>query len=142
MKHIAALSLMLLLIACGEKKPPAEIYQEYNNRVISGLPFDEEIAYFSKRKALEIEEAIAKAMQQSNKTRPEIIAVFNSMAQKIEKCMSISLLEEMIDGNQATVTFSQKDTCNQDPDLKVAGKRIISMVDEDGWKIDEIDMAF
>lgn len=142
MRKILVLFLIIFPVSYAEAQTPSQVYEEYNSRVISGASFEEGILYFSKRKWAKVEDAIAEVMKQGEKSRSEVIEIATTASQRIEKCMSISLLEEKITDDRATVIYTQKDDCNKDPSLTVADKRIIRMVNEDGWKIDEIEMAF
>lgn len=142
MRKTLALFAIVFPISCAQAQTPREVYEEYRGREIAGLAFDGQSPYFSKRKWAEVEESLDEAVRQNNKSRAELMAFFSKFSQRIEKCMSITLLEETVTGNRAAVIYAQEDNCNKDPDVTVAPTRIVTMVDEDGWKIDEIEMTF
>lgn len=142
MKHFSLLILVFFLTACEKSETPAQTYSAYYNRVIEGMAFEDDILHFSKRKKGEIETEMQAAMKSSGATEEQIKKNYSAVSQNFAKCIPIEFVEEEITGKTARVSYKQTDTCNDDANNRMAENLIISMVDEGGWKIDEIDMEF
>ena len=127
---------LLVLSACTPDKPPSQIYEEYNSRVIQGIDFDDEKAYFTKRKQEEVEAKMPQYMESMNKTRVEVIKVYLDFSRGLAKCKEIDLVKEEITGNTATLEYSQKDICGNESTSQE--KQSIRMINENGWKIDDV----
>lgn len=140
MRQVYFLFFPLLLASCEVSENPRNSYDGYVSRVVSGLPFDEGLNYFSKRKTEQIEAALLDTMERMDKTREDAIGLYSSVSQRIQACVALSFVEETTIGQKSTLVYTQKDTCSSD--AKMADLRIVSLVYEDGWKIDEIDMTF
>ena len=128
--------LLLVLSACTPDKLPSQIYEEYNSRVIQGIDFDDEKAYFTKRKQEEVESKMPQYMESMNKTREEVIKVYLDFSRGLAKCKEIALIKEEITGNTATLEYSQKDICGNESTSQE--KQLILMINENGWKIDDV----
>lgn len=133
--YLFSLSL-LVLSACTTDKPPSQIYEEYNSKVIQGIDFDDEKAYFTKRKQEEVESKMPQYMESMNKTREEVIKVYLDFSRGLAKCKEIALIKEEITGNTATLEYSQKDICGNESTSQE--KQLILMINENGWKIDDV----
>lgn len=79
-------------------------------------------------------------MEKMNKTREEVIAFSLEFAQTIAKCKEITLKEERIDGDMAELLFEQIDICGNESDAQEQQK--VRMINEDGWKIDDLEIIF
>ena len=133
--YLFSLSL-LVLSACTPDKPPSQIYEEYNSKVIQGIGFDDEKAYFTKRKQEEVESKMPQYMKSMNKTRAEVIKVYLDFSRGLAKCKEITIVKEEITGNTATLEYSQKDICGNESASQE--KQSIRMINENGWKIDDV----
>ncbi len=133
--YLFSLSLVVLT-ACTPDKPPSQIYEEYNAKVIQGIDFDDEKTYFTKRKQEEVEAKMPQYMASMNKTREEVIKVYLAFSRGLAKCKEIALLKEEITGNTATLEYAQKDICGNESTSQE--KQSIRMINEDGWKIDDV----
>ena len=127
---------LLVLSACTPNKPPSLIYEEYNSKVIQGIAFADEKAYFTKRKQEEVESKMPQYMESMNKTRVEVIKVYLEFSRALAKCKEITLVKEELAGNKATLEYSQKDICGNESTSQ--GKQTIQMINENGWKIDDV----
>jgi hypothetical protein len=128
-----------LLAGCSTEKSPSQIYDEYNSKVISGISYDEDKSYYSKRKQAEVESKFPQYMEQMNKSRDEVIEFYLDFSRQAAKCKEITLTKELIDGNTALLQYSQKDICGNESTSEE--KQIIRMIKEGGWKIDEIEVS-
>ena len=133
--YLLSLSL-LILSACTADKPPSQIYEEYNAKVIQGIDFDDEKTYFTKRKQEEVEAKMPQYMESMNKTRAEVIKIYLDFSRGLAKCKEIALVKEDITGNTATLEYSQKDICGNESTSQE--KQSIRMINENGWKIDDV----
>jgi hypothetical protein len=134
-KQLFSLSL-LVLSGCSPDKLPSQVYEEYNSMVIRGIDFEDEKAYFTKRKQEEVESKMPQYMKSMNKNRVEVIKVYLDFSRELAKCKEISLVKEEITGNTATLEYLQKDICgNASTSLE---KQSIQMINENGWKIDDV----
>ena len=144
MRYFASLvCVFMFLISSGPTSAqehmsddPAAVYEAYNDKVVSGLSFEVEKTYFSKRKVGTLDQKIADMMERTGKTEQEVIELYQSVSTATAKCRDITLENKEISGDTALLTYAQKDTC--DPDNS-PGPQKVRMVLEDGvWKIDEI----
>lgn len=139
MKFTKALFLSLfvvLLFSCSEEKSPSQVYVEYNSKVIAGISYVDEKEYYSKRKKREVESQMPKYMKSMNKSREEVIKVYQGFSQGLAICKEILLVSEVIKNDKASLEFSQKDICGNE--TTTTGTQSIKMVKEGGWKIDDV----
>lgn len=131
--------LCCILCGCVPAPPgPAEVYLRYNQAVIDGLSFQQEHTFFSVHKQELVENSLQAMMQQMQKDRDSVIAVYMAFAKSVAKCRQLNLLSEEIHGRFAIVIFSQKEICGSE--LTGDEKQIIHLIKEDGWKIDDIEI--
>lgn len=142
MRKMLVLFLIIFPVSNAVAQTPSQVYEEYNNKMISGFSFEEKLSYFSKQKSEKIQNALNEAMKKYGLSRSEAIDASTKHPAAYGKCYPITLVEEKITGDQATVTYTQKYDCEGDPLPKAPQKRRIKMVNEDGWKIDKIAMVF
>ena len=133
------LAVLILNGGCSADKTPSQTYNEYNSKVISGLAFDDEKAYYTKRKVNEIELKFPQYMKKMKKSREEVIEFYSEFSREHAKCKELTLVRENINGNVATLEFSQKDICGNQSSTQE--KQVIRMINEDGWKIDDIEIS-
>ena len=127
---------MFLLLACSPEKSPGQIYEEYNSRVIQGINYDDDKAYYTKRKQEEVESKIPQYMETMKRSRDEVINLYLTFSRELAKCKEITLAKEIIERNTAVLEYSQKDICGNESTSQE--KQSIRMINEDGWKIDDI----
>lgn len=130
---------ILLLGACSSPKAPSVVYEEYNQQIIAGMAFEEEVTYFTKRKQQEVEAQFPPLMDRTNRTRDEVIELYQTISRELAKCKQISLAEEQIEGNTAYLVYDQRDICGNASESNE--KHSVRMVDEGGWKIDDVEIA-
>ena len=127
---------LLALSACTPDKSPSQIYEEYNSKVIQGIEFNDDKAYFTKRKQEEVEAKMPQYIESMNKTRAEVTKVYLELSRGLAKCKEIALVTEEITGNTALLEYSQKDICGNESTSQE--KQSIRMLNENGWKIDDV----
>ena len=135
-KLLSLFSIMFLLLACSPEKSPGQIYEEYNSRVIQGINYDDDKAYYTKRKQEEVESKIPQYMETMKRSRDEVINLYLTFSRELAKCKEITLAKEIIERNTAVLEYSQKDICGNESTSQE--KQSIRMINEDGWKIDDI----
>jgi len=130
---------LILLGGCAAEKTPNQIYTEYSSRVIDGITFSGEKAYYTRRKQDEVESRFPQYMKKMGRTRAEVIDFYSQFSRELAKCKELSLIRETINGSTAELEYAQKDVCgnaSNTPD-----KQVIRMIFEDGWKIDDVEIS-
>lgn len=141
-RYSFAALLILSLGACASPRDPSDVYEEYNQRVIAGMSFEEEMDYFTSRKRQEVEQQLPEMMSRTGRTRAEVIDVYQDFSRQMAKCTEITLAEERIEEATAYLVYDQRDTCGSESGTNEAGgKQSVRLVDEDGWKIDEVEIS-
>lgn len=133
--------LLLFLTACDTLDSPRLTYERYVENEKAGITsFDEFINSYSERKQEEIELSIVEAVEKNPEKNKESVKS-NSLKifQRFAKCKKLEFLSEEINGKKATVTYKSTDNCSGRNDITT---EIIFMINENGWKIDEIDIKF
>ena len=140
MTRVKLLSLIIsLLIGCAAEKSPSQIYSEYNTKVIDGISYVEDKAYYTKRKQEEVESKIPQYMKQMDKSRDEVIEFYLKFSREVAKCKEITLVNKVIEADTAFLEYSQKDICGNESTSQE--KQMIRMINEDGWKIDDVEIS-
>jgi hypothetical protein len=75
-------------------------------------------------------------METMKKSRDEVLKVYLDFWKGSAKCKEISLVKEVVDRNTAVLEYSQNDICGNESTSQE--KQIIKMINEGGWKIDDI----
>jgi hypothetical protein len=131
--------MLFFLLACSSEKSPSQIYEEYNSRVIRGINYDDDKAYYTKRKQEDVESKIPQYMETMKKSRDEVIEVYLDFSRELAKCKEIVLVKEVIDRSTAVLEYAQKDICGNESSSQE--KQSIQMINEGGWKIDDIEIS-
>ena len=97
------------------------------------------MAYYTKRKQEEVESKIPQYMETMEKSRDEVIKVYIEFSRALAKCKEITLVKEVVDLNTAVLEYSQKDICGNESTSQE--KLSIRMINEGGWKIDDIEIS-
>jgi hypothetical protein len=118
---------------------PSTVYEQYNEKVIHGITYEEEKSYFSHAKRAEVESKIPQYMQQMKKSREQVIQMYQKVSQSVAKCKKIRLTQERIEENTAYLTYEQRDICN--PSSAGQQKQSVVMHNEQGWKIHQVEIA-
>lgn len=139
MRNILILSLLITLTGCGEKPSPSAVYEEYNAKVISGLSFEEEKEYYSKSKLAEVEASFPKYMAQMKKSKEEVVKFYQDFSQSVAKCKTIKLLKQQDSNNSTVLIYAQTDICGNESSGDE--KQTVKMVNENGWKIDSVEVS-
>ena len=85
-KPLSLSVILVLLIGCSSDLSPGQVYDEYNSKVINGISFDDDKAYYSKRKRAEVESKFPGYMERMGKTREEVIEVYLNTSRELAKC--------------------------------------------------------
>ncbi len=139
MKIVFAISFIVLIVACSSSESPSHVYETYNQEIIKGVDFSTASRFYTKRKQQEVELKFPLYMKQMKKSREDVIAFYQSFNQSVAKCKEITLVKESISDNEAHLLYAQKDICGNQSGSNE--KQSIKMVNEDGWKIDEIEVS-
>ena len=131
--------ILVLLIGCSSEKTPGQVYDEYNSKVINGISFNDDKAYYSKRKQAEVESKFPGYMERMDKSREEVIEVYLNFSRELAKCKELKLESEDIYGEKAFLKYSQKDICGNATDREE--RQLIRMIKEGGWKIDDVEIS-
>lgn len=127
--------IMLTLVLAGcrneEYGSPDETYRAYYAKVIEGRSFDEEVEYHANSRRHEIQESLINRAENSNQSVNKIKALYLNFTQQLAKCGSLSLSEERIEGDVASLTYAVLDTCTGNRNTQL----VVQMVNENGWKI-------
>ncbi|MDC6170896.1 hypothetical protein [Paucibacter sp. XJ19-41] len=138
-----SLALVLAPLSAGAaEKSPAEVYAEYNARVVRGISFADDASYYSKRKRAEVEAKFPQQMKQMNKSRDEVIAIYLQFSRELAKCQVLSLAAQRLEAREAAayLEYAVTDRCAKAPAARQRQK--IKMVKEGGgWKIDSVEIA-
>ncbi len=73
------------------------------------------------------------------KSREEVIEFYTNFSREHAKCKELILTSEVINGDLAKLEYSQKDICGNETSSHE--KQLIRMINESGWKIDEIEIS-
>ena len=138
-KPLSLSVILVLLIGCSSEKTPGQVYDEYNSKVINGINFNDDKAYYSKRKRAEVESKFPGYMERMDKSREEVIEVYLNFSRELAKCKELKLESEDIYGEKAFLKYSQKDICGNATDREE--RQLIRMINEGGWKIDDIEIS-
>ena len=139
MNRTLILGVIFILIGCGESDSPSSVYEAYNSKVIDGISFEEEKKFYSIKKLAEMEASFPRYMAQMKKSREEVIEFYQEFSQSVAKCKSIKLVDENESVEHVILIYSQIDTCsNKSADKE---KQVIKMVNENGWKIDSVEVS-
>jgi len=133
------MAALIFIGGCSADKTPSQTYSEYNSKVISGLEFNDDKAYYTKRKVDEIELKFPQYMKKMKKSREEVIEFYLRFSREQAKCKELTLVSENIDGDIANLEYSQKDICGNESSAQE--KQLIRMINEGGWKIDDIEIS-
>lgn len=143
----AAAAVLLGLCACKEAQSPTAFYEAYYARSAAGFAsLDEDAAYHSKRKRAEVEAKLPAMAQGMGKTREEVVALYLDLAKATAHCKKIELAEQQVSDTAAQLTYHQMDVCGNAsttaPSAPSAPQtQRVRLVNEDGWKIDHVEIA-
>lgn len=79
MLRLIPLSVSLIssvMSGCSLERSPSQVYDEYTSKVITGISYHEDQAYYSERKREEVESKIPQYMKQMDKSRDEVIEFY------------------------------------------------------------------
>ena len=144
MRILLAISCMCLILSCTKESTstlsPHEVYANYNSLQKNGITFEEMTSYYTSKAKQRMDAYISENMIQWNKTREEVIEIQLSFTQSLSKCKEITLLDEKINGEIASLTYAQTDICGNDSGRDERQK--IELIYKNGWKIERINFDF
>ena len=142
MRILLAISCMCLILSCTKESTstPHEVYTNYYSHQKNDITFEEMKSYFTSKAKQRMEAYISENMIQWNKTREEVIEIYLSFTQSLSKCKEITLLDEKINGEIASLTYAQTDICGNDSDRDEGQK--IELIYKKGWKIERVSFDF
>lgn len=130
---VAVTGALGFIAACSNaEKSPDDIFQEYYRKAAAGLTVDEEKAFFSARKQ---QEMASRRDAIEEPARTEVAAYIV----KVFECSEIKLAEESISAGAALLTYNAVSIC--EPTTGDTVKLRVPLVDENGWKIDDIEIV-
>ena len=133
---IAILLFSILLTSCGKESSPSETYDAYINAILSGISYEQSKVYFTANKIAEVESNVPALMKSMNKSREDVVAVYEKFALQTRKCSSYSLISETIDGSTASLQYNITDTCT--PSNNTSATENVTMLKEGSWKISDV----
>jgi len=133
---IAILLCSILLTSCGKESSPSEAYDAYIKAILSGISYEQSKVYFTANKIAEVESNVPALMKSMNKSREDVVAVYEKFALKTTKCSSYSLISETIDGSTASLQYNITDTCT--PSNNTSATENVTMLKEGSWKISDV----
>ncbi|WP_311222185.1 MULTISPECIES: hypothetical protein [unclassified Acidovorax] len=78
-------------------------------------------------------------MQSMGKSREDVVALHLAMSKAVAQCKKITVDREEVSGTLATLTYRQEDICGN----RAAGPEFqkVRLLNENGWKIDHVEIA-
>lgn len=132
---------VLLVVASflgGCSESPAEAHRKIIEHEATVETYEALKASYSDRKRQAMDEAVSAAMQKGRNSEKQIQEMSLKMFHKFATCKKLMLLSEEVSGNSAVLTYRSSDTCfSEEPNVN---QEIVYMVNEGGWKIDEIEI--
>lgn len=133
-----ALVTALALGGCAAQPTPSQVYEAYHAHSAEGMTFDEDAAHYTVRKRAEVERRIPALMQRLGVSRDDALRRYLDLSQAVARCKRIELIEQRIDGATAHLRYRQADTCGNASAAQETQR--VRMLDEGGWKIDEVEI--
>ncbi len=137
-------SALVLLAVSGCKEEvslsPDQTYQTYYSKVIEGRSFEEDLGYHAKIRQDEVLSSLDARSKATGQAEEQIKKAYIDFTHGLAKCGKLSLLNETIDGGNASLNYAVEDICDTDFNSKLNVKMIL---EKGGWKIvsDEIKMV-
>ena len=133
-RYLILPAALLAVSGCKEEPvaSPSQTYLDYYALVAEGRSFEDDTAYHAKARRDEVLGQLEARASSSDQSVEAIKALYITFTQSLAKCGELTLREERIADDTATVVFDVKDTCTGGQN---DGTLTIGMVNEDGWKI-------
>lgn len=139
--------VMFLLLGCNNesnhvtpkeiKKTPTETYISYHEQAKTNLDFQMESSYYSTEMIERTNLKIDKHIEKMNLTIDEVKSKYMQFISESTVCMDILPVSEVFNSNTvATIKFEVTDICSN----HIGAIQKVVMVNEDGWKIDDIEL--
>lgn len=117
-----------------------KLFNEYDAKMKTGLSFEEQQTYFTARKNEEVRENLKQYSTQMKKSVEEVTRIMLTVAQRMANCEKTTFVSEKVEKDKATLIFDVEDSCGEEGAATDLLKQTVLMVQEDGWKIDTIDI--
>lgn len=91
--------------------------------------------HFSARKRTEVEQRLAAKPG----GRERLITAYLEFSREVARCKPLQLESEQVEAERAQLVYAQTDTCGNS--AAQPEKQRVTLVWEDGWKIDEVEIA-
>ncbi len=117
-----------------------DVFNEYDAKVKTGLTFEEQQAYFTARKNNEVSENLKQYSAQMKKTVAEVTRIMLTVAQRMANCEKTTFVSQYVEKDKATLIFDLEDGCSEEGETADLLKQTVLMVQENGWKIDAIEV--
>jgi hypothetical protein len=135
-KILAIITVGLLLAGCSET--PSETHRRIIEHEAVVNTYEELKESYSMRRRLEMDEVLSSQAQESGKSEERILEESLELFRKFADCKILRLQNEEVAGDSAVLTYQNTDTCfSEEPNVN---QEIVYMVNEDGWKIDRVEI--
>ena len=137
---VLAVPVCLVLFACKDepREAPHVTYERYNQLVIDGRSFAEDVVFHAKARREEIGSDTKRRAKAAGKSIDEYQKLYLSFTQNLARCAKLTLQKEEVNGDKALVVFDVEDTCT---DAEAEINLTVEMVYEDGWTIQSDTMS-
>lgn len=138
-KHLLLLTVYTLLSACVSPETPKKVFGNYMEQEKKGFTsFEVFLNFYSERKTTEIKESISQILKQHPEKKEDKVKISSlEHFKRFAKCKEYTFENEEIKNDKATLTYSVNNICDKPPFVNT---EYIFMVNESGWKIDEVDI--
>jgi len=129
---------IIILFVAGCADSPSAAHQKIMSHEAVVESFEALKASYSKRKQAQMDADLSGQAKTSGKSKEEIAAASLKLFKHFARCKNLKLLSEVVAGDKAVLTYENSDTCfSEEPNVN---REIVHMVNESGWKIDEIEI--
>lgn len=128
----------LPLVACSDSETPQAAYAAYHRGIVDGISYEQEASWYSARNREVVESRIDALMERTNRSRDEVLAYYLSFTREYARCVDIELMEVSVEGLHAELLYQQTNHCDSSEAMP---QRLIYMVNENGWKIDKMELS-
>lgn len=134
---LLAFCAALQLVACSAGDTPQAAYAAYNRGIVDGISYEQEASWYSARNREVVEARIDALMERTNRSRDEVLAYYLSFTREYARCVDIELIQANVEGAQAELLYRQTNHCDSSEAMP---QRKVQMIDENGWKIDQMEL--
>lgn len=124
-------------VASEEIRTPKETFRDYNLALKAGADYETQAIFFTERKLAEANASVVQYMMATRRSREDVMSIMMRVEHETAKCMELSLKSKEQSEDKVVLIYRQYDTCRDQP----SGTQKIRLVQENGWKIDDITIA-